>query len=353
MDGFAVLGTSLRGQETTSFQIVGAALAGKSWPGQCQAHQAVRVTTGSMMPVGTDTVVIQEDVDVQNDQAIIRSGPRPKANVRLAGEDLARDAVAVEGGLQLGPAELGVLASTGVGRVEVIRKPVTAVFSTGDELVNAGNPLKPGSIYDSNRYVLLGLLQSSGADVLNLGVIPDDYDKTIAALSRISDKADLIITSGGVSTGSADYVIKALEALGQVALWRIAIRPGRPFAFGQIGHALFFGLPGNPVAVMVTYFRLVQPALRKLMGMTNLHPAPIMKARATTPFRKKPNRAEVYRAILSRDADGIPVVASTGMQGSGLLSSMSAANCFVLLDDDATSANPGDMVDVQPFYGLI
>ena len=260
--------------------------------------------------------------------------------------------VAVESGLKLGPAELGVLASTGIGRVEVIRKPVAAVFSTGDELKNAGEPLEPGSIYDSNRYVLMGLLQNCGADVINLGVIPDNQEDTLEALSSASKKVDLIVTSGGVSTGSADFVINALQQLGSVDLWRIAIRPGRPFAFGRIGDALFFGLPGNPVAVMVTFYRLLQPALHKLMGDRNLSPAPVLKARATTRFRKKPNRSEVYRAILSRDDEGDPIVASTGQQGSGLLSSMSQANCFVLLDDDATTANPGDMVDVQPFHGL-
>ena len=352
MDGFAVAGSALPETGTKTFQIVGEALAGKPWRGTCQAHQTVRVTTGTMMPNGTDSVVIQEDVNVVGDQAMIGPGHKACANVRLAGEDLACDAVAVPAGLRLGPAELGVLASTGVGRVEVVKRPVAAVFSTGDELVNAGEALQPGAIYDSNRYVLMGLLQNCGANVLNLGVIEDNQDKTLEALASASKKADLIVSSGGVSTGSADFVIKALEQLGHVDLWRIAIRPGRPFAFGRIGNALFFGLPGNPVAVMVTFYRLLQPALRKLMGETNLNPAPIVKARAATAFRKKPNRAEVYRAILSRDENGDPVVSSTGMQGSGLLRSMSVANCFVLLDDDATSVKPGDWVDIQPFFGL-
>ncbi|MXW47391.1 MAG: molybdopterin molybdotransferase MoeA [Gammaproteobacteria bacterium] len=353
MDGFAIAGKALPDTDTKAFEIVGEALAGKPWHGICEENQTVRVTTGAMMPKGTDSVIIQEDVTVEGDQAIINAGHKAFANVRQAGEDLKRGEVTVESGTKLGPAELGVLASTGIGRVEVVRKPIAAVFSTGDELMNAGETLVAGSIYDSNRYVLMGLLQNSGADVINLGVIPDDYDKTLEALSSARKKADLIITSGGVSTGSADFVIKALEHLGSIDLWRIAIRPGRPFAFGRIGDALFFGLPGNPVAVMVTYYRLLLPALRKLMGEHNLHPAPVLKARATTSFRKKPNRAEVYRAILSRDEFGNPVVSSTGQQGSGLLSSMSQANCFVLLDDNDTTASPGDMVDVQPFHGLI
>ena len=352
MDGFALAGSALPAEGSSNFQIVGEALAGKPWSGSCETNQTVRVTTGAMMPENTDTVVIQEDVEVTGDQATINAGYKPHANVRLAGEDLLQHQVAVESGLKLGPAELGVLASTGIGRVEVIRKPVAAVFSTGDELKNAGEPLEPGSIYDSNRYVLMGLLQNCGADVMNLGVIPDNQEDTLEALSSASKKVDLIVTSGGVSTGSADFVISALQQLGSVDLWRIAIRPGRPFAFGRIGDALFFGLPGNPVAVMVTFYRLLQPALHKLMGDRNLSPAPIVKARAITRFRKKPNRSEVYRAILSRDDEGDPIVASTGQQGSGLLSSMSQANCFVLLDDDASTANPGDMVDVQPFHGL-
>ena len=352
MDGFALAGSALPAEGRRNFRIVGESLAGKPWSGTCETDQTVRVTTGAMMPENTDTVVIQEDVEVTGDQATIKAGYIPHANVRLAGEDLVQHQVAVESGLKLGPAELGVLASTGIGRVEVIRKPVAAVFSTGDELKNAGEPLEPGSIYDSNRYVLMGLLQNCGADVMNLGVIPDNREDTLEALSSASKKVDLIVTSGGVSTGSADFVISALQQLGSVDLWRIAIRPGRPFAFGRIGDALFFGLPGNPVAVMVTFYRLLQPALHKLMGDRNLSPAPILKARATTRFRKKPNRSEVYRAILSRDDEGDPIVAITGQQGSGLLSSMSQANCFVLLDDDAATANPGDMVDVQPFHGL-
>ncbi len=352
MDGFAVAGTALPLQGTRVFEIVGEALAGRPWNGVCETNQTVRVTTGAVMPKGTDSVVIQEDVKVVNNQAIIKAGQRPHINVRPAGEDLTQGAVAVEAGTRLGAAEIGVLASTGAGRIEVVKTPVAAVFSTGDELANAGEPLAEGAIYDSNRYILMALLQNSGASVLNLGIIPDDPEQTLESLSSACQKADLIVTSGGVSTGSADFVIKVLEQLGHLELWRIAIRPGRPFAFGRIGHALFFGLPGNPVAVMVTFYRLLQPALRKLMGARNLYPAPIVKARAMTPFRKKPNRAEVYRAILSRDELGEPIVSSTGLQGSGLLSSMSEANCFVLLDDEDSTASPGEMVAVQPFYGL-
>ena len=352
MDGYAVLGRSLPASGNRQFNVVGTALAGKPWTHRCGPNETVQVMTGAVMPHGTDTVVIQEDVRVNNEVAIIASGHSLGQNVRQAGEDLARNEIAVEAGVRIGAAELGVLASVGVGRVNVVRKPVVAVFSTGDELKNAGDQLTPGAIYDSNRYTLIGMLQRTGLEILNLGIIPDDPYLTEQALANASAKADLIITSGGVSTGSADYVIQTLEKLGEINLWRIAIRPGRPFAFGRITNTLFFGLPGNPVAVMVTFYRLVQPALRRLMGESNVHPIPIVKARAVTRFRKKPNRSEVYRAVLSQDEDGNPVVSSTGQQGSGLLSSMSRANCFVLLDDRATTANPGDMVDVQLFDGL-
>ncbi len=352
MDGYAVHSHSLPESGSRALRIAGTALAGKPWQGRCSAEETVQVMTGAVMPLGTDTVVIQEDVEVSDQVARISSGHKPGQNVRQAGEDLAEGQVAVESGIRLGAAELGVLASIGIGRVRVIRKPVVAVFSTGDELRNAGERLTPGAIYDSNRYTLMGLLQRTGLEVLNLGIIADDARLTEDSLAEASRKADLIITSGGVSTGSADYVIRALEQLGEIGLWRIALRPGRPFAFGRIGNTLFFGLPGNPVAVMVTFHRLVQPALRRLMGDVNVDPVPVIKARAATRFRKKPNRSEVYRAVLSHDEDGYPIVSSTGQQGSGLLSSMSQANCFVLLDDQAPTADPGDIVDVQLFEGL-
>ncbi len=352
MDGFALAGKSLPSQGVRHFKIAGTAYAGKPWTSPCPEGQTVRVMTGAVMPDGTDTVVIQEDVAVSDGTAVIGSGRQPHQNVRHAGEDLRFGSVALDAGTRLGPADLGVLASLGAGRVEVFRQPVAAVFSTGDELRTAGEPLDKGQIYDSNRYVLLALLQQSGIKTLDLGVIPDNPEQTRLALEQASKSADVIISSGGVSTGSADYVINTLRELGDLNLWRIAIRPGRPLAFGRIGDAIFFGLPGNPVAVMVTFYRLVQPSLRKLRGEAELDPPPTMQARAATRFRKKPNRAEVYRAILTEDEDGNATVASTGQQGSGLLSSMSRANCFVLLDDEEQTAEPGDMVKVQLFEGI-
>ena len=352
MDGYAVAASSLPKQGSRKFRIAGTAFAGKPWGKPCALDEVVQVMTGAVMPDGTDTVVIQEEASVSDGIAEIRAGQKPFQNVRSAGEDIAKGSIAVKAGTRLGAAELGVLASTGKDHVQVYKQPLAAVFSTGDEVMNAGEPLVPGRIYDSNRYTIMGLLQRTGLKVMNLGIIQDKLEATLASLEEASKKANIIITSGGVSTGSADYVIKALQQLGEVQLWRIAIRPGRPFAYGRIGNALFFGLPGNPVAVMVTYFRLVEPALRKLMGEANFNPAPIVSAKAITQFRKKPNRTEVYRAILSYDSEGEPVVESTGDQGSGLLQSMSRANCFVLLNDQDESAQPGDMVKIQLFESI-
>jgi len=244
------------------------------------------------------------------------------------------------------------MAYRGRGRVEVYRQLTAAVFSTGDELKMAGEPLGHGQIYDSNRFLLLAMLQRSGLRTVDLGIISDNREQTLASLKSASESADIIITSGGVSTGSADYVVDAVRELGQLNLWRIAVRPGRPFAFGRVGDSAVFGLPGNPVAVMVTYHLLVQPALRKMQGESVTGPPPIVHARAATRFRKKPNRTELYRAVIGRDEEGNPIVSSTGYQGSGLLSSMSQANCFVILEDDEKTAMPGDLVKVQLFDGI-
>lgn len=352
MDGYAVSAKAMPETGNKEFSVVGTALAGKPWMGKCQSNQVVQVMTGAVMPEGTDTVIIQEEVSIQGRTAILSAKFKPGQNVRAAGEDIEKGTVALSSGEKIGAAEMGVLASIGTEQVRVIRKPVAAIFSTGDELKVPGQSLEPGNIYDSNRYVLVGLLQQAGLEVSNLGIIPDNPERTMNSLANASKQADVIITSGGVSTGSADYVINALQELGEINLWRIALRPGRPFAFGTIGNTLFFGLPGNPVAVMVTFYQLVKPALQKLMGARELNSVPLMKAKAISRFRKKPNRTEVYRAALSHDEQGNPVVSASAAQGSGLLSSMSRANCFVLLDDDAETVLPGDLVDVQLFTGL-
>ncbi len=352
MDGFAINSESLTSSGSGRFKVAGTAYAGKPWGAPCAESETIRVMTGAVMPEGTDTVVMQEEVAVSDGVAEILSGQKPLQNVREAGEDMRKGSVAIRSGKKLSPADLGVIASTGCDRIEVYRQPTAAVFSTGDELKIAGEPLGDGQIYDSNRFLLLAMLQRSGLRTIDLGIISDSREQTLASLKSASESANIIITSGGVSTGSADYIVDAVRELGQLNLWRIAVRPGRPFAFGRIGDSVVFGLPGNPVAVMATYHLLVQPALRKMQGESMSDPLPVVHARATTRFRKKPNRTELYRAVVSRDEEGNPIVSSTGYQGSGLLSSMSKANCFVILEDDEETAMPGDLVKVQLFDGI-
>jgi molybdopterin molybdotransferase len=228
-----------------------------------------------------------------------------------------------------------------------------AFFSTGDELRSLGEALAPGDVYDSNRYTLYGMLTRLGVELIDMGVIRDDLEAVRDAFLEAARLADAIISTGGASTGEADYIGETLARLGEVRFWRIAIRPGRPLAFGRVGDALFFGLPGNPVAVMVTFYQFVQPALMRMMGCDQAHGIPVLRATCQSPLRKKPGRVEVYRAILSRDADGRPTVRSTGKPGSGLLHTMSDANCFIVLPQDGASVEPGAEVDVQPFFGLI
>jgi len=353
MDGYALAGDALPAAGDAAFRVLGTAWAGRPWGGTVAPGCAVRVMTGAAMPEGTDTVVMQERVRVEGGVARVPAGEKPGQNVRRAGEDVAAGEVALRRGSRILPAALGVLASLGRAAVRVHRRPRVAVFSTGDELRSPGDPLDPGAIYDSNRYTIAGMVARLGAEVVDLGVLRDERDAVRDALADAAGRVDVIVTSGGVSTGDADFVVSALESLGEVGFWRIAIRPGRPLAFGRIGDALFFGLPGNPVAVMVTFHQFLQPALRKLAGEREMRPEPTVRARAGTPFRKKPGRVEYYRAVLERDADGGLSVRSTGPQGSGLLRSMSLANCFVVLGEDAGSVEPGALVDVQPFHGLV
>ncbi len=352
MDGYAVDGVALPREASRAYRLVGTALAGAPFAGSVGDGETARVMTGAVMPSGTDTVVPQENAELDGGTVVIGGGHTPGDNVRNAGEDIAAHSVIVPAGTRLGPAELGVIASIGLGTVTVRRRPRVAVFSTGDELRAPGQALDAGAIYDSNREVIKAMLRRLGAHVDDMGVIRDRREDVLHALSASRDTADAVMTSGGVSTGTADYVTDALRALGEVDVWRIAIRPGRPFAFGRLGRSLFFGLPGNPVAVMVTFHQLVAPALRRLMGETDLSPAPVLQARAVSRFRKKPGRTEVYRAILEREPSGQSVVRSTGSQGSGLLHSMSVANCFVILSDEAETIEPGMLVDVQPFVGI-
>jgi molybdopterin molybdotransferase len=353
MDGYALHGAELSAAGETRLEVVGTSAAGRPFSGTVGAGECVRIMTGAPMPAATDTVVMQENVTRDGDTAIIRAGQKPGQHVRQAGEDIAAGNVALRAGTLLLPAQIGILASIGVGEVSVRRRPRVAFFSTGDELRSVGEPLGEGHIYDSNRYTIYGMLTRLGVELLDMGVIRDDRDAVEQAFARAAQEADAIVTSGGVSVGDADYVAETLERAGTVGFWKVAMKPGRPIAFGRIGDALFFGLPGNPNSVMATFYQLVQPALQALAGMPDPAPPLTMPAISASALRKKPGRREFQRGVLSRAADGRLVVHKTGHQGSGVLSSMAAANCFIVLPEDAGPVSEGDEVTVQPFAAFV
>jgi molybdopterin molybdotransferase len=358
MDGFALAGTELPSGGARRLRVLGTAWAGRPFDGRVAPGSSVRVMTGAVMPDGTDTVIMKEQVEEQRDAEgeaiVIGAGHRAGQNVREAGEDIALGARLLDVGKRLMPAELGLLGSLGIGEVRVKRRLRVAFFSTGDELRSVGEALGPGDVYDSNRYTLHGMLSRLDVETIDLGVVRDEPDAVREAFREASRVGDVVISTGGASTGEADYIAQTLSELGEVRFWRIAIRPGRPLAFGRVGDAMFFGLPGNPVAVMVTFYQFVQPALMRMMGSSSEPPPnPMVRATCVSRLRKKAGRVEVYRAILERDADGRTTVRSTGKTGSGLLHTMSDANCFIILPEDGEAVEPGTEVDVQPFFGLV
>jgi molybdopterin molybdotransferase len=353
MDGYAFRHGDLKSAGETALEVVGTAFAGKPYAGQVGPGQAVRIMTGGVMPAGADSVVMQERVTVAGNTVRIPAGQQKGQNVRLAGADIRRGGAVFERGQPLRPAEIGMLASLGVGEASVFRKLRVAFFSTGDELVGIGSPLAAGQIYDSNRYTIHGMLSRLGCEVLDLGVVRDDPAAIERAFREASQAADVVITSGGVSVGEADFVKQILNQLGEVLFWKIAMRPGRPLAYGKLGQAHFFGLPGNPVSAMVTFYQFVRDALLVLMGVPEPQPVPTFKAVCTSPIKKAPGRTEFQRGILSRGPDGRWTVRVTGDQSSGILSSMSQANCFIVLPDDQGATPAGAEVDVQVLEGVI
>ncbi|MDD3449055.1 MAG: bifunctional molybdopterin-guanine dinucleotide biosynthesis adaptor protein MobB/molybdopterin molybdotransferase MoeA [Gammaproteobacteria bacterium] len=352
MDGYALGGDDLPGSGGAVLSVIGTAYAGTPYPGTVAAGQCVRIMTGAMMPAGTDSVVMQEHAERDGDTIRIDGGHRRGQNVRQAGEDLAAGQPALHAGQWIGPAELGLLASLGVAEVRVRRRLRVAFFSTGDELRSIGEPLGEGEIYDSNRYTLHGMLTRLGAEVLDMGVVRDTPAALREAFGEAAAMADVVMTSGGVSVGEADYVKETLAELGRVDFWKIAMKPGRPLAFGRLGASTFIGLPGNPVAVMVAFYQFARPLLRRLQGETDTDPVRFTVP-CLTALKKRPGRTEYQRGVLHRDAEGRLVVRTTGAQGSGILRSMSEANCFVVLGHDQGRVEPGDPVEVQPFLGLI
>jgi molybdopterin molybdotransferase len=352
MDGYAVRGTDIPSSGTATLRVLGTIFAGKPLNAELKPGEAARIMTGGVMPPGSDTVVIQERAQRDGDNVIIGPDTRTGENIRVAGEDIKVGDVVLKCGQRLSPADLGLLASLGIGEVSVLRKVKVAYFSTGDELRSIGEALGAGDVYDSNRYTLHGMLTRLGVDYVDLGVVRDDRAALEAAFNSAAQSADVVITSGGVSVGEADYIKETLRKLGDIEFWKVAIKPGRPLSYGQLGKARFFGLPGNPVSVMVTFYQFVQPALRRLMGEKDSAPLTI-RARCVSKLKKRPGRVEYQRAVLERDDKGELTVRKTGMQGSGILTSMSRANCFIILPLESTGQDAGAIVEVQPFGGIV
>ena len=355
MDGYAVRFADLDPKGETTLRRVGESFAGKPWTGAIGTGECARIFTGGVMPQGADSVVMQERATETARQVRIAPGALARAgqNRRFAGEDLKAGQVVFRAGQRLHPAEIGMMASLGIGEIGVYRRLRVAFFSTGDELKSIGTPLAAGEIYDSNRYTLHGMLTRLGCEVVDMGVVADVPAELERAFATAGRSADVVITSGGVSVGEADYVRQLLDKLGEVRFWKIAMKPGRPLAYGKLGDAHFFGLPGNPVAVMVTFYEFVRDALLIMQGQREVTPLPTFKVPLSAPIRKLPGRTEFQRGILTPDGSGGFTVRTTGDQGSGILSSMSQANCFIVLDSATGDVAAGTQVDVQLLEGLI
>jgi molybdopterin molybdotransferase len=371
MDGYAFHSSALSRSSNDGdieLSIVGKALAGKAWRGSSEANQCVQITTGAVMPSGCDTVVPSELVTLSHGSIRLAQGSiRAGDNRRLAGEDIAKGSVALSKGSLLSPAAMGLLASLGMPTAPVYRRLRVAYFSTGDEVLSLGEPPREGAIYDSNRYTMLGMLAKLGVEVVDLGVVADNLEALQATFHIACSRADVVITSGGVSVGEADHTKATMRQLGEVEFWRIAMRPGRPMAVGTLktgrsadkadtaSACVLFGLPGNPVAVMVTFLALVRPALLKMMGVSqkNANPLPMLQAKSTMAIRKKAGRTEYQRGIVRADQRGDLSVQVTGNQGSGVLSSMVQANGLIVLAHDQGDVAAGDTVSVMMFEGAM
>lgn len=348
MDGYALDGDDLPQSGPRQYSVAGTAFAGKPFKDLCPAGQCVRIMTGAVMPDGTDTVVMQEHVEhISDTQIRVAAGHKQGQNVRQAGEDIAKDRIVLTDGHYIHAADLGVIASIGIGEIEVYRKPRIAFFSTGDELRPVGDTLGTGNIYDSNRYSLHGMLSQLNVEIIDLGIVKDNPEDLRQAFKNASADADLVITTGGVSVGEADYVKQIVETMGEIHIWKIAMKPGRPITFGRLGNSAYFGLPGNPVSVMTTFYQFVVPAIQRLSGQADCHPLTI-RVISTSELKKRAGRFEYQRGILSLNETDQLTVRATGKQGSGILTSMSRANCLILLDENCDGVKAGDTVTVQP-----
>jgi molybdopterin molybdotransferase len=354
MDGYAFNGAQLDATHSLTLKVRGTAFAGKAWQGDVQFGECVKIMTGAIMPAGLDTVAPQEICTLSPDSSSVtlpKGALQRGDNRRLRGEDLTQGLPALMKGQIITPAAAGLLASLGLPKVKVYRKLKVAYFSTGDEILSLGEAPREGAVYDSNRYTVHGMLQQLGCEMIDMGVVKDEPALLEHAFIQAAKSADAIITSGGVSVGEADFTKAMMKKLGDVAFWKIAMRPGRPMAVGRLPHgdrsAILFGLPGNPVAVMITFLAFVKPALLQMMGST-AKALPLVRARTQEVLRKKPGRTEYQRGIFSKNEQGELVVHTTGNQGSGVLSSMVQANCLIVLAHQQATAQVGDWVDVLP-----
>jgi len=362
MDGYAFKGDCLSDSENSvTLKLIGTAYAGKPFEGKVSQGECLKIMTGALMPHDCDTVIPQEMTESSNESVVSFKQNQLKCgeNRRLRGEDLSKGKAAIAAGRLLRPSDLGLAASLGIARLRVHRKLKVAILSSGDELRPLGQALELGNIYDSNRYSLTGLLNRLNLEIIDCGIVRDDPASLKTAFLMAASEADVLISSGGVSVGEADFTKQVMQELGDVGFWKIAMRPGRPMAFGTLKpvqasgrKTLFFGLPGNPVAVMVTFYQFVRSALLQLNGATQTEP-PLTQAIAEVGIRKRPGRTEFQRAILERGVDGRPTVKLTGSQGAGILRSMSEANCFVILPHDQGNVAAGEWVDVALFDGLL
>ncbi len=352
MDGYAFNSADLATTGEKNLTLVGKSFAGIPFEGEVKPGECVRIMTGAQMANGTDTVIMQEQVQVNENIITIKPGHCKNENVRHIGEDIKNGDIVLNVGQLISPTESGVLASLGVAEVSVSKQIRVAFFSTGDELRNVNEKLEEGQIYDSNRYTIFGMLKNLGVELIDMGIIPDDRTAIEDAFKQASIQADAIITSGGVSVGEADYVKETLDKLGKVDFWKIAMKPGKPLAFGFVNDAVFFGLPGNPVSVMATFYQFALPTLKTMMGL-NETKAPVFKVACKSDLRKTPGRTDFQRGILGTNEHGDLIVKSIGMQASHVLSGMSKANCFIVLPQDWGNVKAGTLVDVQPFKGLM
>ncbi|MBW7983579.1 molybdopterin molybdotransferase MoeA [Enterobacillus tribolii] len=351
MDGYAV-----RAADVTPgvvLPVAGKSFAGAPFHGECPAGSAIRIMTGAAVPAGVDTVIMQELAQAGEQGVSFSEAPEKGQNIRLPGEDIRRGAPVLDAGVRLGVAELPLLASLGIERVRVVRKLTVALFSTGDELQPVGTPLQEGQIYDTNRFAVRLMLEQLGCEIVDLGIVRDDPQALREAFRKADECADVLISSGGVSVGEADFTKQILDEVGSISFWKLAMKPGKPFAFGKLSKAWFCGLPGNPVSAVVTFYQLVQPLLVHLSGNTHWQPPARQKARALTPLKKTPGRLDLQRGIVSANAQGELEVRTTGNQGSHVFSSFSLANAFIVLERERGNVQAGEWVNIELFNPLL